>query len=112
MSTYYIDRDRLGQFRYLLVAANGEPVLRDSEGHSTKGACLVSIGSVKVNSALSSRYEKRGNFGQHSFILKGANGETIGVSETYTTEWNRDRAIETVQRIAPTAAVIDRSMVA
>ncbi len=110
MGKFHIDKDRDGQFRYLLVGDNGEPVLRDSQGHSFKNACQTSIDSVIVNAPLSVRYENRGYPGQDSFILKAGNGEIIGVSETYPTEWNRDRGIEAVKRIAPNATVYDRTL--
>lgn len=45
------------------------------------------------------------------FDLKAANGQTIATSETYTTEAACRRGIESVRRIAPDAAVEDRTEV-
>lgn len=110
MATFKISKDHVGQYRYLLVSDNGEPILRDSEGHSFKSACETSIASVKVNAPLSWRYTNHDLPNNYSFVLKGGNGETIGVSETYPTAYNRDRGIEAVMRNAPNATISDLTL--
>lgn len=107
MATFKITKDNEGKYRYLLVADNGEPILRDSEGHSYKSACETSIASVKVNAPHTWRYTKHDLLFNYSFTLKGGNGEPIGVSETYTTSYDRDRGIDAVMRNAPNATTTD-----
>lgn len=109
MATFYIDKDTRNEFRYILKDGNNEVILRDSEGHSTKSACQTSIASVKVNAPIDARYNRLDNSPHYSFTLKGANGERIGVSETYVTQYNRERGIENVKRDAPGASTVDRS---
>jgi uncharacterized protein YegP (UPF0339 family) len=45
--------------------------------------------------------------GQFYFTLKAANGETLGISEGYTTAASRDNGIEAVKRDAPNAPTED-----
>ena len=109
MATFYIDKDVRGEYRYILKDNNNEVILRDSEGHSTKQACEKSIAAVKVNAPFDERYDRINNPPDYSFTLKAANHERIGVSETYMSAYNRDRAIENVKHEAPSAPVKDRS---
>lgn len=109
MATFFIDKDARGEYRYTLKDGNSEVILRASEGHSTKQACQGSIASVKVNAPIDSRYNRLDNPPNYSFTLKGGNGERIGVSESYTRAFDRDRALENVKRDAPGASVVDRA---
>ncbi|XDD44804.1 YegP family protein (plasmid) [Leptospira sp. WS60.C2] len=43
-------KDKAGEFRFRLKAANGE-VIASSEGYSSKQACQNGINSVKTNAA-------------------------------------------------------------
>jgi uncharacterized protein YegP (UPF0339 family) len=45
---YVIRTDRAGEFRFDLVAANGE-VIATSEGYSTKASAIAGIESVRSN---------------------------------------------------------------
>lgn len=57
------------------------------------------------------RYRRRTSANdQFYFVLVAANGEVIGVSETYTTERRRDDGIEAVKRIAPEASIEDTTL--
>ena len=59
------------------------------------------------------RYEVRQNSdGEWSFVLKAANGETIGVSETYKSKQGAERGIASVRSCAPdhTAFELRRSI--
>lgn len=108
MATFYIERDSRYEYRYVLKDGNHEVILRDSEGHSTKSACQVSIASVMANAPYDNQYVRR-DAPTFSFSLKADNGELIGVGETYVSSYNRERAIENVKRDAPGASVIDLS---
>lgn len=43
-------KDKAGEFRFRLKAANGE-IIASSEGYSSKQACQNGINSVKTNAA-------------------------------------------------------------
>jgi len=95
------------EYRYRLNARNGEIILH-GEGYTTKQGCLNGINSVKSNAPYDSRYERKtATNGQYFFVLKAANGEPIGVSETYTTTAARENGIESVKNNAPTAPIED-----
>ena len=95
------------EYRYRLRARNGEIILQ-GEGYKSKQGCLNGIDSVKRNSPYDERYDRKiATNGQYYFVLKAANGEPIGVSETYTTTAARDNGIEAVKRVAPTAPIED-----
>jgi uncharacterized protein YegP (UPF0339 family) len=63
---------------------------------------------VKENASFDSRYEKKttGN-GKPYFVLKAANRQIIGTSESYETKWGCDNGVEVVKREAPSATVDD-----
>ena len=106
---YQVFKGKENQFYFRLVAANGEKVL-GSEGYTSKAGCLNGVNSVKANSVLDQRYKKKtSSDGQFYFTLVAANGEVIGVSETYTTEYSRDEGVEVIKSIASSAPVEDTS---
>ena len=95
------------QFYFHLKASNGEIILA-SERYVAKAGALNGIESVKKNSSLDQRYDKRTSTnGKPYFVLKAGNGEVIGNSEMYETEESRDNGIESVKRHAPEASVVD-----
>ena len=98
-----------GQFYFNLKASNGKVVLT-SELYTEKRGAQNGIDSVRKNAPNDARYErKQGNSGQPYFILKAANGETIGRSETYTGTTGVTRGIASVKKHAPDAALSDLS---
>lgn len=107
MSTFYIFKDSANEFRWRLRAGNNEIILGSSEGYTSKQNCSNSIASVKVNAPYDSRYQRKSATSGYYFTLHAANGETLGISEYYTTSYNRDAGIETCKREAPGAGVSD-----
>ncbi len=98
------------QFMFNLKAANGEVILT-SELYNEKPSAVHGIESVKVNAVEDLRFErKRAKSGQPFFVLKAANGEIIGKSETYSSSWAMERGIRSVKRNAPAARVDDQSV--
>jgi uncharacterized protein YegP (UPF0339 family) len=96
-----------GQFYFNLKASNGEPILA-SEMYQSKAGAENGIESVKTNAPTDSRYERKtSNSGQPYFVLKAANGEPIGKSETYSSSAAMENGIESVKRNGPHAAVED-----
>lgn len=87
-----------------LVGSNGEIVLT-SERYASKQGAQGGAESVKTNAPTDARYVRLNNSaGKPYFLLKAANGESIGTSEAYSSASARDHGIETVKRIAPTAS--------
>ncbi len=98
--------DEASQFRFNLKSGNHRIILKSSEGYSSSQACDNGIASVRANSPLDERYDRRlAKNGEYYFNLKARNGEIIGVSETYQTRAGRDEGIRDVMRLAPTATV-------
>ena len=105
---FQIKKDNKGEFRFNLLAKNGENILRSSEGYTTKQNCQKGIASVKVNAPYDNKYERKTAInGQYYFVLKAGNGEPLGMSEMYNSASARDNGIEAVKRDAPTALVED-----
>lgn len=83
-------------------------MLRSSEGYTTSSACDKGIESVRVNSPNDERNERKTSAsGKYSFNLRAANGQVIGVSETYETSQGRENGIAAVKRVGPIAPVED-----
>src|SRR5262245_41322066 len=73
-----------GQYMFNLKAANGEVILT-SQMYKEKQGAVEGIASVKANASEDARFERKtAKNGQPFFVLKAANGETIGKSETYS----------------------------
>jgi hypothetical protein len=93
------------QFHFVLTAENNEPILT-SETYTTKAGAQGGIQSVRDNSTKDHLYErKQAADGSHYFILKSANGEPIGRSETYPYLDAAERGVAAVKRVARRAPV-------
>ncbi|GEM86563.1 YegP family protein [Meiothermus granaticius] len=98
-----------GQYMFNLKAGNGETILT-SELYTSKSGALHGIESVKKNAALEGRYDRRAaTNGSPYFVLKAANGEEIGRSETYSSAGAMENGIQSVMRNAPEASVVDET---
>ncbi|HBL29408.1 MAG TPA: hypothetical protein DD490_21460 [Acidobacteria bacterium] len=98
-----------GQFHFNLKAGNGKVVL-SSELYTEKRGALNGIESVRKNAANDARYERKESAGgQPFFVLKAANGETVGRSEMYSGTTAVNRGIASVKKHAPDAALSDLS---
>lgn len=106
---FVIKKSTNGQVFFNLKAGNGETILT-SELYARKDGAQTGIASVRVNAPLDERYERKtATNGQHTFVLKAANGEPIGRGELYTTTTGRENGIAAVKRDAPGAGVEDQS---
>ena len=104
---FEIEKASDGQFFFRLKAGNGEVIL-SSEQYKTKVSAQGGIDSVKVNALLDARYERKTSTGnQPYFVLKAANGETIGRSQMYSTPAAMEKGIESVKANAASADVGD-----
>ena len=96
-----------GQYRFVLKAGNGEPIL-NSELYKTKAAALNGIASVQKNSPDDGRYERVvAKNDKPYFNLKAANHQVIGTSQLYSSEQSRDKGIESVKNNGSSETIKD-----
>ena len=104
---FEIKKSASGKFHFNLKAGNGQVIL-SSEMYETRSAAENGIESVKKNAAESSRFEKRTSAkGDPYFVIKAGNGQEIGRSEMYSSDAACDNGIESVQKNAPDAEIVD-----
>jgi len=108
--------------KFDLKAGNGQ-VIATSEVYTTEAACKNGIESVKKNAPVAAvedqtvegfATEKNPKFevytdkaGEFRFRLTATNGQTIAVSEGYTTHANCLNGVESVKNNAPEAEVVN-----
>ncbi|WP_336818861.1 YegP family protein [Cedecea sp. MMO-103] len=98
-----------GQFKFVLKAGNGEVVLT-SELYKTRASADNGIASVRTNSPLEDRYDKKvASNGKFYFNLKAGNHQVIGTSQMYATEQSRDKGIASVKNNGGTETVKDKT---
>lgn len=104
---FEVYNDKAGEHRFRLKAGNGEVILT-SEGYNEKSGCANGIESVRRNSVIEDRFEKKTTeSGKFRFNLKAANHQVIGTSQNYDSESGRDNGIGSVGRNAPDAEVVE-----
>lgn len=102
---YEVSKNELGEFRFVLKAANNEIVLR-SQQYTSKSAAQNGVASVQTNAPDDARYElKVSQDNRLYFNLLAANGQVIGTSQMYATESSRADGIASVKANAPKAEV-------
>merc|ERR1712048_93333 len=81
-------------------------------GYKQKSGCENGIKSVRENSAIPERFDKRESKNGHPyFVLKAGNGEIIGCSEMYEGgAAGRDNGIASVTKNAPDAKFEDLTL--
>lgn len=100
-------KDKAGEFRFRLKAANGQNILA-SEGYSQKASAENGIESVKKNSQNPDRFIcKTSDSGKITFSLTATNGQVIGVSQSYESESGCDNGMKSVAESAPGAETVD-----
>ncbi|MCA1626076.1 MAG: YegP family protein [Acidobacteria bacterium] len=104
---FEIKKSASGSFRFNLKSGNQETIL-SSETYQTKEEARNGAESVKRNAADDSRYERKTSTGGQSyFVLKAANQEVIGTSETYSSQSAMENGIQAVKTNAPSAGIVD-----
>jgi uncharacterized protein len=107
--TFELKNASAGQFMFNLKGGNGE-IIFTSENYVAKAGATNGIAAVRTNAPLDAHYTRKASSDQqHYFVLKAANGETLGRSEMYTSTSAMDRGIASVKANAPTAVVNDRT---
>ena len=100
-------KDKAGEFRFRLKAANGQNILA-REGYSQKASAENGIESVKKNSQNPDRFIcKTSDSGKITFSLTATNGQVIGVSQSYESESGCDNGMKSVAESAPGAETVD-----
>jgi uncharacterized protein len=95
-----------GKYRFNLKAGNGEIIL-SSESYESKSGAEHGIESVKKNAPDDTHYDRRSSSGGDPyFVLKAANGEVIGRSETYSSASAMENGINSVKSNAPGASIM------
>ncbi|WP_202730455.1 YegP family protein [Achromobacter xylosoxidans] len=109
MSGYYELKRSGDQFMFNLKAANHEVTLT-SERYTSKASALEGIASVRQNSPVDARYQRKtATNGSPFFNLTATNGQIIGHSEMYSSAAARDNGIESVKSNGPTPTVKDNT---
>lgn len=110
MGKFIIKRQKNDEYMFNLKAGNGEIIIT-SEGYKAKDSCKKGIESVKVNSEIDSRFERRTAVNDtFYFVLKAGNGEIIGKSQFYSSKQGMENGIHSVKENAPKAEIIDETI--
>jgi len=106
---FEVYKDKAGEFRFRLKAANGQNIL-SSEGYSSKTSCMNGVESVKKNSQSPDRFVKKTTAsGKFRFNLTATNGQTVGTSQSYASESGCNNGMKSVATCAPGASTDDQS---
>ncbi|TDQ09463.1 YegP family protein [Pedobacter metabolipauper] len=77
MGKFVITKRKNGEYQFNLEAGNGRIILT-SEGYVYKTSCNNGINSVKENSQLDARFDKKvSSNGKYYFNLKATNGQIM-----------------------------------
>jgi uncharacterized protein YegP (UPF0339 family) len=106
-TSFEIKRAKNKQFYFNLKAANGEIILT-SEMYKSRSGAKNGIESVRKNGPDCLMYDmKMDKRRQYYFVLKAANHQVIGMSESYKKIVSMERGIESVMKNARSAAIRD-----
>lgn len=107
MAKFEVYTDNKGEFRFRLVAGNGQNIL-SSEGYKAKSSCLNGVESVRNNSQDDSKFERlKSTNGKDYFNLKAINGQVIGTSQMYSSKDGMENGISSVKMNAPDATLVE-----
>ncbi|MBN7138164.1 hypothetical protein A7A76_03525 [Lysobacter enzymogenes] len=106
---YVVSKQNNGQYHFVLKAGNGQVIL-SSESYKLKASALEGIESVRKNSQIDARYErKQAADGRLYFLLTASNGQPIGNSQMYKDASGREGGIASVKENGPSLKVEDLS---
>jgi uncharacterized protein YegP (UPF0339 family) len=102
---YELKQNAGGKWCFTLKAGNGQVILT-SEAYESRGAAENGMASVRKNSPLDERYERKvAKDGSPYFCLKAGNHQIIGMSQMYGSEAARDHGIASVKSNGPTTSI-------
>lgn len=100
-------RDKAGEYRFRLKAANSQVVL-SSEGYSSKASCMNGIKSVQKNCSDPECFERKTTAtGKYRFSLKSTNGQVIGTSQNYKSDSGCRNGMAAIARAATGATIVE-----
>lgn len=106
---YYVLKRSGSQFMFNLKAANHETILT-SERYASMQSAEGGIASVKANSSIDARYDRRtSTTGSPYFVLTASNGQVIGTSEMYSSKAAMEGGIASCKVNGPTSATKDET---
>ena len=104
---FEIEKASDGHYHFHLKAANGE-IIFSSQRYKAKASAQGGVDSVRANAPVDAHFERKtSSSNEPYFILKAANGETVGCSQMYSSEAAMEKGIESVKANARTAHVED-----
>ncbi|WLI13436.1 MULTISPECIES: YegP family protein [Pseudomonas] len=105
---YEIFRSTQNQQYYFRLRAPNNEIILASEGYLQKSGCENGIASCKTHSPFDQYYEKRTAQNQRPyFVLRAANNQIIGTSQTYSSTYARDQGIAAVKTYGKNAPIVD-----
>lgn len=106
---FEVYKDKAGEFRFRLKAANGQNILA-SEGYKSKSSCMNGIESVRKNSQDPARVVKNKTpSGKYRFNVTSSNGQVVGASQNYDSESGCSGGMKSVAGCAKDATVDDQT---
>lgn len=106
MSKFQVKRSINNQFFWVLIAGNGEALLK-SETYVSKQGCLNGIASSKACLADRHFQRMRSVSSQYYFNQLAENSQVLGTSEMYNSAQACENGITAVKREAPVATIQD-----
>ena len=104
---FEIFSDKGGEYRFRLKASNGQVVL-SSESYKSKASAIKGAESVQSNGGDEANFERSTTSGEKfRFVLKAANRQVIGTSQSYASEAARDQGIASVGLAAKGAPIVE-----
>jgi uncharacterized protein len=100
---------KAGEFRFRLVAGNGDVIL-SSDVYKSKLGCTKAIESVRVNSSNPDNFVREPTeSGSHRFNLVSLNGRVIATSRDFETTSGYNNGIAIVAKLARGATLNDQT---
>jgi uncharacterized protein YegP (UPF0339 family) len=101
-SKYQIYKDKAGKFRFKLLAANSQPILK-SQAYKSKVACKNGISAVKRNATSKAKFTvAQSRSKKYYFNIVSGNKEVVGTSQMYASRDTLRKGIASVMRNAKT----------
>lgn len=109
MGKFIMTKRLNGEFQFNLKANNGLVILT-SEGYTTKANCENGIEAVKRSSLEDSNFDRKETRDKKIYFnLKASNGQIVGTSQMYGSDFACDKGIASVKTNAADASVEDKT---
>lgn len=95
-----IFKDSQSEFRSRILAGNGEPIARSSEGYDTIQGCLNGLRSTMENIKNPKMVKKKTNVsGKPFFTIDAPNGNILVISQNYSSTQMMEKGIASLTRV-------------